>query len=412
MKHKIKYARILLRLLYEYIFVIMATIFIKVIFKSGAPGFWECACILLCFLLSYAAREWINIIAVIPVIHILMGVLLWILPFSKGMTGISIVIVIYLMSASISYAVNGSVLKPASDIPWPTFMVGFIVYIYGLVLSNNLLLYTAYIAPAILIVLHFIIIYMEGLKKYITRVQNVSGLPVSRMIHVNTVIVMFILLILISVLFLVSTFNADAAWPKLYDALTSIVIIISQIVKIIAALISGLLSGSIDRNDEYIAEAKSEISRTVFYISDAMEILLKLVLVACVIYAAYRLTRYIIRKLSVKRYYAEDIIEEAEKPRQDQVEKRKKAKGFAIVTLEDKARRYYRLRILRYRKDIQLDEYKTSHDIEQQINEQGLSDVSEITTAYNELRYGDMKIDKAMVNKMKILSRRNADGAK
>ena len=406
MKHSIKYARLLFRLLYEYTFAVMLVISLKLIFKSGTPKIWECMCILLAFILSYAIREWVGVTALIPVIHILMGAVFFALPMTKGMTLLSIAIMIYLTLESVSYAIRGGILKPISDVPWPTFMAGFIIYLYGLALDNDIILYTAYIAPAILLVLHYVMTYLEGLREYVTRTRDVSGLPISKMIQLNTVIVMFILLLLVLSLCMVRIFDTDAAWSKLYAIFTMIVVVVSQVIKIVAALISGLISGDYESDDETIAAAQQEMTNAAVYATDAMEFILKLFVVAVVVYVAYKIVGYVIKKLSAKRYYADDLVEEAESIRHEITEDNKRKKRFAIRSLSDRARWYYRVRILDFKREIQLDEYKTSHDIEEQIDERGLADVTELTEAYNELRYGDKETDKETVRRMKILSKK------
>ena len=49
---------------------------------------------------------------------------------------------------------------------------------------------------------------------------------------------------------------------------------------------------------------------------------------------------------------------------------------------------------------------ETGREIEDGINEQSLADVTELTRCYEDIRYGDAEVDRALLQKMRRLSSR------
>ena len=73
-----------------------------------------------------------------------------------------------------------------------------------------------------------------------------------------------------------------------------------------------------------------------------------------------------------------------------------------IFSSEYKFRKLYRERVLRYKYDIRLDACKTGRDIRDELYKNELDDITKITAAYEEVRYGDKKVTKEM---MKLFDR-------
>ena len=53
-----------------------------------------------------------------------------------------------------------------------------------------------------------------------------------------------------------------------------------------------------------------------------------------------------------------------------------------------------------------LEQSKTGREIETELNEQLLADVTELTRCYEDIRYGDAEVDRALLQKMRRLSSR------
>lgn len=136
-----------------------------------------------------------------------------------------------------------------------------------------------------------------------------------------------------------------------------------------------------------------------------LELLLMAVFIGGIVFLFYRLLRRLIKLLLKPRSYEGDIIETAEKEKT--VIKQKSYERIRLprpLTLTEKARRYYRLRIMKYKDDILLNSQRTCRDIENEIRQKAIDDVDEMTELYSEIRYGAGQMDKKMLKKMKELA--------
>ena len=71
------------------------------------------------------------------------------------------------------------------------------------------------------------------------------------------------------------------------------------------------------------------------------------------------------------------------------------------MSMEERARRIYKKRILQYKKEITPSETDTTADIEEKIREEYNVALPELTALYNRVRYGNVTVDRAYLSKMK-----------
>ena len=69
-----------------------------------------------------------------------------------------------------------------------------------------------------------------------------------------------------------------------------------------------------------------------------------------------------------------------------------------------RARKYYKDYIERYRYDITLKQTETSREIQDELQRKDLADVTELTACYEEIRYGNSDVDRAMLQKIRRLA--------
>lgn len=396
-----RWPRIILRMLYEVVFVSLILYFFAILFLNEMPGFFVIVSLLLLYVLSFGIREWSPTHMVILFLHLgLMGVL-FVLPFPGRLGLVLIGVQVYLTISALVYSHKGAVVKPITDVPWPSFLVCCLIYILSMVSHQSLLMTITYIITILLLLIYYLILYVEGLTKYMDATRDVSGLPLKRMVQTNTRIVGIIILILLFGLFMGHIFGTEGITDVLLTVCGIIVQCIFQIIRFLLSMLSEIW-GVGDLN---YAEGDFVLPEQVTGWGLILEILLMVVFIGAMVFFFYRLLRKLIKLLLKPRSYEEDIVEAAEKEKTVTKEKSYGKISFPrSLTLAEKARRYYKLRIIKYKDEISLNSQSTCRDIENEIRQKGFDEVKEITEFYSEIRYGAGAVDKKTLKKMKELS--------
>lgn len=398
-----RWPRLILRMLYETVFVSLILYFFSILFLNEMPGFLVIVSLLLLYVCSFGIREWISTHMMILFLHLgLMGVL-FVLPFPGRQGLVLIGIQVYLTISALVYSHKGAVIQPITDIPWPSFLVCCLIYILSMASHQSLLMRITYIITILLLLIYYLMLYVEGLAKYMDAAKDVSGLPLKRIVHTNTRIVSIIILILLFGLFMGYMLGTD----EITDAVRAVCgTIVQCLFWIIGFLLSKLREflGLQDMDLDYI-DGEFAPPEQVTGWGVILELLLMAVFIGGIVFLFYRLLRRLIKLLLKPRSYEGDIIETAEKEKT--VIKQKSYERIRLprpLTLTEKARRYYRLRIMKYKDDILLNSQRTCRDIENEIRQKAIDDVDEMTELYSEIRYGAGQMDKKMLKKMKELA--------
>lgn len=398
-----RWPRIILRMLYEAVFVALILYSFIILFLHEIPGFFVIASLLLLYVLSFGIREWISTHMGILFIHLgLMGVL-FVLPFPGRQGLVLIGLQVYLTISALNYSRKGAVIKPISDVPWPSFLVCCFIYILSLVSHQSFLMKITYIVTILLLLIYYLMLYVEGLTKYMDTTKDVSGLPLKRMVQTNTRIVSIIILVLVLGLFMGYIFGTDEITDALLAVCRTIVQYLFGIIWFILNKL-GELFGERYMDWDYI-EGDFASPEKVTGWGLVLEILLMAVFIGAMVFLFYRLLRKLIKLLLKPRSYEEDIIETAEKEKTVTKEKSHGRINFPRpLTLEEKARRYYKLRIMKHKDEISLNSQSTCRDIENEVRQKGFDDVSEMTEFYSQIRYGAEGTNKKMLKRMKELA--------
>lgn len=396
MKRRLEFCQASLRLIYEWLFSVLVSYFIIVIFVGERPAAFIELCLLIIYLASYIVRIKAVYNIWIFAVHLLLSVGVWFLPFSNGNKWVLTGIIIYQMSEAFLYEKRGSY-GNFTDVPWPTFFASIVFYVYGYVTKSSLLKTSAYFIPIILIILYLLIVYTDGLKGYVDATKNVSGLPINKIVSVNSSIVMIIILLLIMGIFIGGLLGLDDA---LYKALRALLFVVSYIVFAIRFLLILLLRPLTQTPDEQIQYEQGKLSGFVSGHADdvagMLDVIYKVGAAILIIYILYKAATLVIRFFMKKRLVEGDKVEDAYvRKRNVEVIYNKKEKR-SIFSSEQRFRKLYRERILRYKYDIRLDSNKTCMDLKEELYEKELDDVGEITESYKAVRYGNSKVTKEM----------------
>ncbi len=404
MRYKIEITRRALRLVYEMLFTYLLVLFFELIWIKEEPTKTIVIAMIAQFVVSYIVREKVASYIGIVIVHVILTALVFVVEFSGGQRLLLVCISIRLLSDSMIYAMRSGKLKPIDDIPWPTFLISIIIYVFGWVAKEEMLYKTAFIVPIILLFLYYIMVYFEGIKSYVEATRDVAGLPLGNILSVNSLIVTFILFFLLAGIIVGGNIDLGKILAWIGDILVGIIKIfavgLTFIFRFITRLMSnGAASDKVDSNEEgdFILSHQGTME-------DSTYMFFKIIFVAVVVYFVYRLVRTILVKLSASRKFDTDVVEDAERIILKREEDTKKGFFRIRFTKEEKIRRYYKQRILRDKYDISL-ENKTCREIQVSIAENSTGDVEELTDIYSSVRYGEVVPDRALVKRVSRLSK-------
>ncbi|MBR1815318.1 MAG: hypothetical protein IJ763_01315 [Lachnospiraceae bacterium] len=401
MRPKVDFFRTFFRLLFEWLFTVLLAYFFLIIFVKTEPYEYIELLLFIFYTISYVSRRRAPNNLIIFLAHVIPAVVLYFMPVPKSTVWVTIAIDLYLLTEAFFYSRTGR-FSVLNDTPWPSFLISVVIYAYGYFTKSSFLTTRAYIIPILLIMTYFMIIYMDGIRKYVDATKDVSGLPMKRIVKTNSIIVLLIMLILLFGLFLGDFLGLDNALYKLVQGILYgiflILLVVRTIIRILLFLAGGGVSAGRTLNTADIEEQAVEYSQGV---GGTFEFILKLALAGLAIYLFYKMMVWFIRLLMKRRNTTFDIIEKAD-VRHTGTEKyniiRKNTFG---TSKEETLRRLYRENIWRYRYDIKLNDRKTAQEISDELYDKQIADVDEITKIYRDVRYGGEKVTKNMLRAFK-----------
>ena len=401
MKHKVDFFRTFFRLLFEWLFTVLLAYFFLIIFVKTKPYEYIEIILLLFYAVSYVSRRRAPNNMIIFLVHVIPAIVLYFIPIPKSTVWVTIAIDLYLLTEAFFYSRTGH-FSVLNDTPWPSFLISVVIYAYGYFTKSSFLTTRAYVIPILLIMTWFMIIYLDGIKKYVDATKDVSGLPMQRIVKTNSTIVLLIMLILIFGLFLGDFLGLDIALYKLVRGILYGIFMILLIIRIIIRLLLFFAGGGVSAgrtlNTADLEEQAVEYSQGV---GGTFEFILKLALAGLALYLFYKMLVWFIRLLMRRRNTTFDIIEKAD-VRRAGTEKYNIIRKTTFGTSKEEAlRRLYRENIWRFRYDIKLNKQKTAQEISDELYDKEIADVEEITKIYRDVRYGGEKVTKSMLRAFK-----------
>ena len=110
------------------------------------------------------------------------------------------------------------------------------------------------------------------------------------------------------------------------------------------------------------------------------------------------LLKIVIKHLFARNRYPDDVVEMAESVSYITEEAPPK-KIFKKTTAEEKLRKKYKKHIENYKYDIRLSNTRTCRDIANEIRDEQLGNVNDITEVYASVRYGNTKVDNRLLRR-------------
>jgi hypothetical protein len=400
-----------LRCIFEAVFACLVMIFLKIIFIQQQVVWSDIAVVIAAFVLSYLIREWTYSYFASACVHTALGVICWLLPVAtSGKVIVIFMIFLYMLPTSFAYARRHYVLKNIEGAPWPVVLCAFIVYLYGVAVKSTLLLNASYITIILMLALHMIMMYLQGLRTYMKQNSDMTELPVQNIVALNTRVICIVVVGMVILMVCGRYINIDEAIVTagniLLDGLKGILIIFSLIWRIFMKLFAG---DRISTEDTSVAEGVEslEISETA---GEAIDLIWKCMAVVIICFIVVKLIKKISKALFVNRIYDGDIVEKAHKTIDNDTKKEKISKEKkTVMSKYMKARKTYKKTVLVHAEDIKLNDYVTSSDICMEINEKAVGEPAEITSVYEDIRYGNREVTKDVLKKLNQLYKREKD---
>ena len=394
-----EFFRRVFRLGYGYTFFILLMETVMLCMKCP-PVSWLAMLVLFgLFVVFYVTRELTTRVWVLFLVALLCGVGIWFLPEIMLQKLLLLGIDIGLLVTGIGYLSRGGSFSEPLDIPWPIILLAVVSTGAGLYYDISLLVVLSVVMMILNILFFLLIRYTDSVGHYQDSVREVKGLPLRKMLRINTWIVVGIFLLmgigillgeLLGIPSAVSSF-LDAGKEMLKGLFYGLVLLVNWFVT--------LFGGS---SKESLAESEAEwLAQSQKAGSGAAEIIftiLRILLLIGLLYLALRLLIFFMKLLLVKfqRSGKEEIIENSRQDVKEFLPDRGLMKRFRqYITPEEKARRIYRKRILAAAGENLPTPMDTTGDI------CGRIELPELTRLYEAVRYGNVVVDGAYLRRMK-----------
>ncbi len=406
MRYNIEIIRKLLRFFYELLFAVLMLEFVIVIFYKDSVSYKNIAVIVAFYVLSYVAREKSNNIFIMLVIHIIPIVVLCFMNIEIKYIVLYSLFMIFLADASYMYIRKGMVLLPMTDFPWVTFLMCLVIYIYGYFTKSLDMIKGIYIIPVILIFIYLFSIYADGLKKYVISTSDISGLPIRSIIITNTSIVGFVSFLLLCLIIISGRLDLTGLTSKLVLGFAAILKVIWAVISFIGAIIGSMITTGRSNLAANSSNYGEQIGAEAGHLAELMEGIMKLALIALLVYALYRLGKYILSIIFVRYRHEDGKVENVSAPVKKHIVKEKLPKRkVERLDITQRFRRMYKSYVERHIYELSLDKSTTCREIEQEMEKLEIESAHEISELYSKVRYGGVEADRKILKKMHDITR-------
>ena len=409
MKHSLFLARRALRLL-ETFYTLVALIFFAELFfvKNENGGLPVCVVTFLLCVISYMIRECLDRGIWVVLSHAALAAVCFFLPFSLADSVILMIICFLLDGGSLFYIGRGSTLKPYDEAPWEKILIAVIVHLMGIYLNSALLMNISYACSVLIFINYLIVLYVDGIEKYMESTKDVTGLPVKSMLTSNSYIVGFVIILMTVGMLLGQVIDVSASVEAVRRVIVSVVKIIFYFFKYLFITFLFLI-GKLDDSEAMAGRAALEnVEAEAGTLVKMIDLIIRLAAITVFIYIMIKLLIRFVKWLMMRQVKTGDVVEAVssgrlkDKGKKDEGKKRR----FSLArTPEETARRAYKLRVLRHRDTFLPDRTMTCGDIKRIIDSHELDDIDELSAMYEQVRYGDKPCDRETARRMTTLSR-------
>ena len=399
--------RQILRALYSYTFLVLLMEMFLLSTKRPHISWLGLLLMAAVFVGSYILRNLVRRIWPIILFTLITGAGIWFLPTDilDGMERVMLVgVTLGLMVTASRFVVRHGILSEPQEVPWPAFLLGIMATIFGYVYESDELKWIAAVLTGVALIFYLLILYADSTRKYIDSTKNVQGVPIRQITKMNTWIIVGVFLCMIVAILLGEVVHLPDAFVGFLSAMLSVLKIIFFGVALVLRWI-GQLFGIGKRSDmeQTAQQLRHEASQQQTY-TNILEFVLKGALLILVIFIIIKIIARVLRLLSAS--YHRTSTERVEEAVRTDIKTRIPHPSFfervkESLSMEERARRIYRKRVLALRKDRAPEETETTADIEAKILAEAGVALPELTRLYNAVRYGSVPVDRAYLNRMK-----------
>lgn len=405
MRSKLSRITKLLQLLYEWLCCSLTFAFFEVVLLKQDVHYFLIPITGAMFVYSYILREKAGHYVWLFAGHAVLRLPMFLLPVSVETQWFYFLIPCYLLGASVKSTRNNK-RKQADELPWPSFLLCLIVYLVSDYLSVRGLHVYAYVTALCLLFLYLALVYMDGMENYLDAASHVSGIPVRQILSVNTIMVGAIILCLTLGLVLGEVFDFCRVIELIGQAVLAIIRVIAMLVGLFYHYVSFWFRSGEVETGEHQEFDDGDVPVGIRSVGQTLEPVLYVGLICLGLFIAYKVLVRFVRFLMSRRNISTDQVELVVVKKKKEEQRTRADEKQRFLSRRQRARRCYKDCIERYRYDIALEQSKTGREIETELQEQSLADVTELTRCYEDIRYGDAEVDRAMLQKMRRLSSR------
>ncbi len=309
------------------------------------------------------------------------------------------------------YILRGYTAKPVGDMPWPVFLLAVTATGYGMYLKNSFLIRVGYIIPLILFLLYLVMMYLDGMEKYVNATKNVSSIPRKKMLHANSILIGGILLSALLMIVLINALGFGDSLMRLGAWLKNVLRVgVLGFAAALKFLYHFLVDGSYEMPQEKTKQISRSASKAVKGMN-SLDVILKLIIVALAAYVLLRVIRGLMRVFLRRHRNENETAERIVRVKKKEKEGREKIGRRYVLgnTPEEKLRWLYKKKILARKSYYQPKETDTTEMIAEKLRENDPT-VSEeelrlLTESYRNVRYGNHVPDREELRNLRRLLR-------
>ena len=417
-----------LRLIYEFLFIMLIIDFVLCMSEKGLMDTKLLLILGVTLVVSYISREFLAHVITLLIVHGILGAGAYFLVDEIYLKVILITMVVGIFFDAAAYMKRGYFLVRAFDAPWDIFFLGVAISILAAYQHNKTLQTVGYISVIVMLCVNLFSIYLEGLDDYMSLNRRVKGIPINQMMAVNTFIVSTVICVIVTIILLADLLGLPKVVAGFCEAMLGLLKILVILIGIIISFITGLFGNSFispgagAQEIEKIVVGESILGKIIYFI-------LTVLIIICAVYVLIRICLFVIKWLIARTERKNDMTEDLD-TKKKVVEKTRveKIDEGGYLSPEQRARRIYKKRVLSFKKFFMPGTNDTTGDIEEamlrtllgnlqnqpegeaadvekeaeRLNEEfSKTDGTRITELYNAVRYGKVKVDKEYIANMK-----------
>lgn len=406
---KTDFARQFFRLCYRYTFYLL---FMELFIRStGGPGVSWVVLVVMAgiFAGNYLLRNMVRRIWPMILYTAVVGAGVWFLPESVLQRGLLTGLAVGIMFTSFRYIGSGGLLPALPDIPLSVLILGLLATIFGLGYKIEGLVPIAALLTGVALLFYLLILYVDNTRNYMNSTKDVKGVPLRQILKMNSLIIAGIFLCMLVAVLLGEALQLPDALVRMGDAIVSVLRIAFFGTVLVFRWLGRLFRfTSSHEMHESAQRLRKEVEENHAF-ANMMEVFLKVLFVALVIFIIVRIFYRIMKVLS-KKYHRSTGERVTETGGRKDVRIRLEHENLFermrnYLSMEERARRIYKKRILELRKDQPPEAYETTADILEGLRSEDRSGLPELTKLYEGVRYGNVVPDRAYLSKMKKADR-------